>query len=378
MGTSKMEKLKLILLGVFVCAVMFVMPSCGKDDNEDPESEPENVVKPATFTVTFDTDGGNYMSAQKVEKNGTVKKPEDPEKPGFFFKEWLCDGSVYDFTQPVTADLTLKAVWNPKPTLDDIYTALNGEFSVAFDKKVRFSSGNLQYCPSSMTYRFAEKQYDVVGKDNENISESYDGWLDLFGWGTGRKPTARSTMDMDREFKEYKYFYDWGENIGNGITWFTLSNSEWEYLISKRVSAAEKYGVGKVANVNGFILLPDDWTQPDGLTFNSGCYDIAEDEYFTIQEATNHDYYYMKMNVFSAEEWEKMEAAGAVFLPAASLRRGISFYADYLDMEGDYWTSSKMPGADCAYCLDFVVYRVMEERRSVDWGVSVRLVRVVQ
>ena len=76
---------------------------------------------------------------------------------------------------------------------------LPGTFSVSAVKKVRFSQGNLQYCASSNIWRFAESQWDyvgsqnplhgnpcgtVTGSDNGNISQTYNGWIDLFGWGT--------------------------------------------------------------------------------------------------------------------------------------------------------------------------------------------------
>ena len=62
--------------------------------------------------------------------------------------------------------------------------ALYGYFSVAPDRKIRFSQGNLQYQPSTATWRFALHQYDCIGDENSNISADYDGWIDLFGWGT--------------------------------------------------------------------------------------------------------------------------------------------------------------------------------------------------
>lgn len=59
--------------------------------------------------------------------------------------------------------------------------AIRAEFSVSDSTKVYFSQGNLQYQASTNTWRFAEHQWDYVGNDNENISEKYAGWIDLFG-----------------------------------------------------------------------------------------------------------------------------------------------------------------------------------------------------
>ena len=63
--------------------------------------------------------------------------------------------------------------------------AIDGKFSINEDGgQVYFSQGNLQYQASSNTWKFAENQYDYVGSTNSNISSTYSGWIDLFGWGT--------------------------------------------------------------------------------------------------------------------------------------------------------------------------------------------------
>ena len=61
---------------------------------------------------------------------------------------------------------------------------LTGLFSVGNGKTVRFSQGNLQYQASTDTWRFAEHQYDCIGSTNTNVSLFYQGWVDLFGFGT--------------------------------------------------------------------------------------------------------------------------------------------------------------------------------------------------
>jgi len=48
--------------------------------------------------------------------------------------------------------------------------ALDGVFSVAPNKKVVFSQGNMQYQASTKKWRFAEHQYDYIGSENSKIS----------------------------------------------------------------------------------------------------------------------------------------------------------------------------------------------------------------
>ena len=86
-------------------------------------NEPAATYVENTFTVTFDSDGGSEVEAQEVEENATAEKPADPTKEGFTFKGWQLDGKDFDFSTPITEDITLKAVWEkveePAPKPDD-------------------------------------------------------------------------------------------------------------------------------------------------------------------------------------------------------------------------------------------------------------------
>ena len=70
---------------------------------------------PKTYTVTFD-DNVSYTTDQtaKVTSGQKVTKPADPELKGYVFKGWFTDAALkeaYDFSKPVTGDLTLHAKW---------------------------------------------------------------------------------------------------------------------------------------------------------------------------------------------------------------------------------------------------------------------------
>ena len=175
------------------------------------------------------------------------------------------------------------------------------------------------------TWRFAPEQYEHIGEENANISDTYPKWIDLFGWGTGANPTLHSLDET-----EYFNFVDWGTNvISNGIVqdgeWRTLSITEWIFFFSYR--RQNKYGTGNINGVGGLILLPDDWTLPDGCTFNAyGNSDHEEGDW-------TH-------NSYTLEQWARMEAAGAVFLPHAGQRYNRTYSPDYV---GNYWSSTLKP-----------------------------------
>jgi len=58
------------------------------------------------YTVSFDTAGGTPISSQTVEEGGLAQAPADPERSDYTFKGW-----AYDFTTPVTGDITIVANW---------------------------------------------------------------------------------------------------------------------------------------------------------------------------------------------------------------------------------------------------------------------------
>lgn len=64
------------------------------------------------FTVTFDSDGGSAVTAQKV-LNSPAIKPADPTKNGYLFAGWYLEDMQYAFDTTVTTDITLKAHWTP-------------------------------------------------------------------------------------------------------------------------------------------------------------------------------------------------------------------------------------------------------------------------
>ena len=247
------------------------------------------------------------------------------------------------------------------------------KFTVASGKQVYFSQGNLQYIGSAATpyWKFADHQFDFLGNNGQgSTSQAAD--RDLFGWGsTGNAPTgdsyyvnyqpwATSTSYISSFYNYFGYGpsanrphptggvdernllvsngSDWGANAisnGGGSSWRTLTKDEWVYLINTRKDGSGKllYGEGKVGGCTpGLIILPDDWSCPSGLT------DVVRGKSSWS-------------NVYSYSEWAQMEAAGAVFLPAAGSRGDT--LVDFVGSEGDYWSSS-YSGTDGACYLNFL------------------------
>ena len=239
-------------------------------------------------------------------------------------------------------------------------------FSIAANKQVTFSKGNLQYHPANDEWRFAPSQLDYIGDANSNCSSTYNGWLDLFGWSTSATNFGVSTS-TDWENDYLGSFVDWGTNkIGNDApnTWRTLTFNEWGYLLNNRPNASSLKGVAQVNGVNGLILLPDNWTCPSGVTFKSGSHSERGVEYYAAYQT------------FTAAEWSKLEAAGAVFLPAAGRRYGtdVSYVQDY----SVYWSATDEYHSYMAYYLYFYSAVASMDYLSCSIGHSIRLVKDLQ
>lgn len=225
--------------------------------------------------------------------------------------------------------------------------AINGLFSINDTLQVYFSQGNLQYQASTNTWRFAEHQWDYIGEGNANISPEYDGWIDLFGWGTSGYNHGAvcyqpwSTSGNGTDYDVYGNLYwclfsstgraDWGYNaISNADNaqhnWRTLTEEEFLYVCWYRTTPSGiKYVMANVNDVNGVIILPDDWSAEN--------YALSH-----INPFTNGQPGSFSDNIITLPYWtECLEAYGAIFLPAAGNRYETT--VDGAGSAGYYWSS---------------------------------------
>lgn len=259
-------------------------------------------------------------------------------------------------------------------------------FRVSPSLQVRFSAGNLQYTryedsEGEMTgkWRFADHQYDMIQSGNANIDVYYEGWIDLFGWGTSGwnsgggaayepyatsgtfKPGGSNDADLLGAYANA----DWGvynsANIYYGSnqsgldSWRTLTNDEWNYLLTGRPSAASKYALATVGTSKGLVLLPESWTLPAGCSFTAG----VGSGYST--------------NTYSLEQWDLMEMAGAIFLPSAGKR--INKYVSETPGAGYYWSATHFDDNN-AYTFKFISNNVSAGiGTNKFYGCAVRLVK---
>ena len=305
------------------------------------------------YTVTFDANGGTITTTTQTVPANTATALKTAaalglSREGYSFGGWAkaSSATAADYADgasvTLSANLKLYALWTAAPTPTPTPTGgINGLFSVSATKKVYFSKGNLQatYKNSSWTWSFADHQYDAFGEAGANTlingdgTVSADGSVDLFGWvGENSAFTGMAAFGISNNDTNSAYGNtngealknDWGTNaISNGgnvanYGWRTLTNDEWNYVLTTRAGADSKKGAATVNNVAGWILLPDAWTLPAGASFTAG-----KGSGFTT-------------NSYTAEQWAVMESAGAVFLPVTGTRHGST--VQYSTTQGCYWS----------------------------------------
>ena len=155
-------------------------------------------------------------------------------------------------------------------------------------------------------------------------------------------------------------------NVDDVITsgWDVLTSDEWTYLLVTRDGEGmSKNALGTVNGVNGLIILPDGWVQPEGVP--------------VYQEvATGIGY---KENVFNAAQWSVMENAGAVFLPCRGYGydSGSGYKEEDTDDHGSYWAKNASDASN-AYRIQFNIDNIHDCNTMAKTNYySVRLVKEV-
>lgn len=248
-------------------------------------------------------------------------------------------GKTLDANTPYAIGLT--------PTL--VPNAVSGLFRVN-DDLIYFSEGNLfaNVSNGSITgYQFGTNQYTIGETDDVSTNYAeYTGLVGLFGWGNNS-----NNLNTSDNYAEYgptgmvnlSGSTDWGSLVSG--SWRTPSTDLWQGVFN-----GHTYGMATVNSVHGIILLP----------------------YNTTVAGFNTDHSNWNDNQPDASEWGAMEAAGAVFLPAAGYRDGTD--VDVVGNYGYYWSSTAYDGngARDVNFGRFSVYPGYNDLRY--YGQSVRLV----
>ena len=302
---------------------------------------------------------------------------------------------------------------------------------------------------STGTWSFMANQHDYSPTVTTNVAENYATSTEIshFGWGTSgydinadpdatsdsyatnyqpyctTKAIHNTSPDDNHPLNPYHYGPSWtSTEAGNGVhiagtkfdwavyhaiynpitqetdpagTWRTISSAEMKFILGPNISVAPTYygnnpntrrsaTVNGVPNarfakaylfgtIHGLIIFPDGYVHPDG---------VPGPEYINVM----NDKAAWNANKYTVPQWNAMQVAGAVFLPAAGSR-------DYTSISSVgsslfYWTSSynnyQTPGstenrAEYACNVRIDDDEVISESRTQRYrGCTIRLVKDVE
>ena len=253
------------------------------------------------------------------------------------------------------------------------------------------------YAPGTGNVYEGEEKCENTDWTNGSLSNTWmstNCWIDLFCWNTWDKPLLITT-DRTQYASTQDDFTDWGANvIYDGDVprpanyWRTLTMQEWTYIVFLRDNAEELCGLASITvptpdgdvKTTGMILLPDDFVKPDGIDFDYitkpenhfpltlttsivsglpwGAYqgastypnttpDVPADAESTLNAILAHPDFIYNQNNYTVAQWEQLEAAGAVFLPAAGWIETLYNYTYgdhprqfFARFKGAYWSST--------------------------------------
>ena len=155
-----------------------------------------------THTVTFNADGGSPEPADQniSDPYGRVKRPTpDPAREGRQFDGWFIGQVAYDFSKPVTKDLTLTAHWSPENR--------NSTWSISPDKGSQLGRKSTTITPPDSTSRGIRFSQVSGSKDSDpgfSLGVGSDGNAYAWGWNKYGQLGDGTTTDRHTPVKVSK------------------------------------------------------------------------------------------------------------------------------------------------------------------------------
>ena len=226
-------------------------------------------------TVIFDSDGGTAIPLQLI-KNGELVTEPLPTKDGYDFLYWSYNGEEYDFTIPITKDISLLAIWELSQIVN--YTSLYNRGDECAD----ITGGWNGYACTTSEFPNYNKMSPSLTKNTDHLNVTQNKSNALGALLTANK------IDVSEYTKcsIYGYFssrgdqYAWQQlcmlNGNSGIvntlapSIYCVSNSEATKIVSMDLSNVTDsghigilyyyYGVTSKTNLYYAVLLKeDDW-----------------------------------------------------------------------------------------------------------------------
>ena len=117
----------------------------------------------ASYTVSFDANGGSYVSAQTVLEGNRAIRPSNPIRNGYEFLGWYYNNTEFNFNTRIEHDYILVARWQKVSTSYSTYCKIKNDTYYS----ISYVSGNKKTYSYDWTIRF-----DKLNTNNLKITET--------------------------------------------------------------------------------------------------------------------------------------------------------------------------------------------------------------
>ena len=245
-----------------------------------------------TYTVSFETNGGSYVSSIFDVKHGaTVTEPAAPTFAGYTFAGWLNGETAFDFNTPVTGNLTLTAKWEPKLVN---YTVVYWQENADDDGYSYVETATKQgYAGSEATFDEKDYAHFVVSENSDYKLISGDGSTILnvyydreeytltFVTGNSYRPTSGK-----QEHTHSWRCYEWVLVCENDSFWHRHNESCYERRLTcgleEHTHSSACYASGVVATITakyGAYIADEFNKAPFNTTYNGRAWEDTGNTY---------------------------------------------------------------------------------------------------
>ena len=221
-----------------------------------------------TCTVTFTTNGGTEVAAQKIKSGEKATEPTAPTKDGYTFDGWFTDSgftTAFSFSSEITADITLYAKWidASKPTFTVTFSVDGATTTQTVEENAKATK------PTDPT----KNGYTFTGWYNGDSKFEFDTAI-----------TANVTLTAKWELITYKITYAGLDGATNPNTATTYTIETDDITLTDASKTGYTFGGWKNANGDaitkiikgstGDLVLTAQWT-PSGIYTENSTYYIG-------------------------------------------------------------------------------------------------------
>ena len=268
--------------------------------------------------VDLTSDGVYYITVPKVE-NTNFKvwvnyKVEGSDQNYFYCATKQQSGNTNCLNANEIGFVNFADIVPPTPSNPDPNDFIPGIYSISSTEKVNFAKGNLVFDVTTAgnnghnySWSFNTTQYNTVGYNivmNGNEPQRGTSEFSKMSVNNGVFPNNNGYGSLGPD-----NYYDWGNYI-NEVTpsisednlWFTLSRTEWAYLLYTRGVSYARFAKVQVEGANGLLLFPDEFLWPNDNLTQPTALNVASAAFTQIN--------------YTAAQFSELEEAGCVFLRA--------------------------------------------------------------